>query len=198
MKNIFITALLLAALSGCASSTINYPPMISIGKDGRTSVKAPVAIKDSGIDRTGRDVFITRDSLSIIEHQPNPLVPHTQHLVTDKKGNVVGVETQVAMATSNASNTTNAIHNLWSGVAKFAIGSITAMASTIGLANAAASQASAVTNANKVTSVASTKAASSVQQAQIAADVTKATAVAAPATGTVIDATTKAMVVPVP
>lgn len=162
-----------ALLPACASVTIRGPAMIVEGEGGIQHVESAVVYKASGIDRLPmQDVEITRDRVSIIEHMPeNGSWPskRTTHYLKD--GTEVVDETP--LYASDASNTTNAIHNLWSGVVKNLAGLAASAWTAIALGGqATAAQINSSNNATKTANV-STLSNASVQKAKISADVTK-------------------------
>src|SRR4029077_11238175 len=112
-----MSIVLLSLLPACASVTVRGPAYLVQDKYGGQHVNAPVVYKASGIDRLPmQDIIITQGSVTISEHMEAASWPvkRTTHQLKD--GTLVTDEEP--MYASNASNTTNAINNLWSGVVK--------------------------------------------------------------------------------
>jgi hypothetical protein len=118
-----------------------------------------------------QDIIITQGSVTISEHMGEgwPTKTTTHYL---KDG--TAVLTQEPLYASNASNTTNAIHNLWSGVAK----NLAGLAASAWTAIALGGQATATTinSSNNATKSAAVNSAAGVEKARISADLTKALA----------------------
>ena len=156
----------------CASVSIKGPAYVVQNDKGGSRLEAPTIYKASGINRLPmQDVEITRDRVSIVEHMPEGGWPVERHTRWLKDGTPVVDEMPVYA--SNASDTTNAIHNLWSGVAKMAIGTAGSVWTALGLGAQATSAQIASTNANAKVTNTTTLSNASVEKARIAADVTK-------------------------
>jgi hypothetical protein len=157
-------------LSSCASVTVKGPAYVVIGKDGISHVEAPTVYKASGIDRLPlQDIEITRERVTITEHSPEGgyAIKRSTHYLKD--GTLV--VNQEPLYASNASNTTNAIHNLWSGVVKSISAAGFATWSVLGLG--AQATATSINAADNNARVATANTAAGVEKARIAADVTK-------------------------
>ena len=133
-------------------------------------MEAPVVYKASGIDRLPmQDIIITQNSVSISEHMDAASWPVKRTTRYMKDG--TSVTDEEPMYASNASNTTNAIHNLWSGVVKSISAAGFATWSVLGLG--AQATATSINAANNNAKVANVNTAAGVEKARIAADVTK-------------------------
>jgi len=167
-----MSIVLLSLLPACASVTVRGPAYLVQDKYGSQHVSAPVVYKASGIDRLPmQDIIITQESVTIREHMGEgwPTKTTTHYL---KDG--TPVLTQEPLYASNASNTTNAIHNLWSGVAK----NLAGLAASAWTAIALGGQATAaqINSSNNATKSAAVNSAAGVEKARISADLTKALA----------------------
>jgi len=167
-----MSIVLLSLLPACASVTVRGPAYLVQDKYGSQHVSAPVVYKASGIDRLPmQDIIITQESVTIREHMGEgwPTKTTTHYL---KDG--TPVLTQEPLYASNASNTTNAIHNLWSGVAK----NLAGLAASVWTAIALGGQATAaqINSSNNATKSAAVNSAAGVEKARISADLTKALA----------------------
>ena len=156
-------------LTSCASVTVRGPAYIVSDRYGSQHVEGPVVYKASGIDRLPmQDIHITQNTVSIVEHMGEgwPTKTTTTYL---KDG--TPVLTQEPLYASNSSNTTNAIHNLWSGVVK----NLAGLAASAWTAIALGGQATAaqINSSNNATKSAAVNSAASVEKTRIAADVTK-------------------------
>jgi len=164
-----MSIVLLSLLPACASVTVRGPAYLVQDKYGSQHVSAPVVYKASGIDRLPmQDIIITQESVTIREHMGEgwPTKTTTHYL---KDG--TPVLTQEPLYASNASNTTNAINNLWSGVVKSISAAGFATWSVLGLG--AQATATSINAANNNAKVANVNTAAGVEKARIAADVTK-------------------------
>lgn len=167
-----MSIVILTLLPACASVTVRGPATIVTDKYGSQHAEGPVVYKASGIDRLPmQDIIITRHSVTISEHMGEgwPTKTTTHYL---KDG--TQVLTQEPLYASNASNTTNAIHNLWSGVAK----NLAGLAASAWTAIALGGQATAaqINSQNNTAKSAAVNSAAGVEKARISADVTKALA----------------------
>jgi hypothetical protein len=168
-----MSVVILSLLPACASVTVRGPAYLVQDRYGGQHVNAPVVYKASGIDRLPmQDIIITQGSVTIQEHMGEgwPTKTTTHYL---KDG--TPVLTQEPLYASNASNTTNAIHNLWSGVAK----NLAGLAASAWTAIALGGQATAaqINSSNNATKTAAVNSAAGVEKARISADLTKALAV---------------------
>ena len=167
-----MSVLAITLLPACASVTVKGPAYIVQSKNGIEHLEAPVVYKAVGIDRLPlQDIEITRDHVAISEHIPeNWPVKRTTHYLKDG----TPVVNEEPLYASNASNTTNAIHNLWSGVAK----NLAGLAASAWTAIALGGQATAaqINSSNNATKSAAVNSAAGVEKARISADVTKALA----------------------
>jgi hypothetical protein len=152
--------------------TVRGPAYLVQDRYGAQHAEGPVVYKASGIDRLPmQDIVITQGSVTISEHMGEgwPTKTTTHYL---KDG--TPVLTQEPLYASNASNTTNAIHNLWSGVAK----NLAGLAASAWTAIALGGQATAaqINSSNNATKSAAVNSAAGVEKARISADLTKALA----------------------
>jgi hypothetical protein len=164
-----MSVVLLTLLPACASVTVRGPAYLVQDKYGGQHAESPVVYKASGIDRLPmQDIIITQNSVTIREHMGEgwPTKTSTHYL---KDG--TPVLTQEPLYASNASNTTNAIHNLWSGVAKNLAGLAASAWTAIALGGQAA--ATQVNSQNNAARTANLNTAAGVEKTRIAADVTK-------------------------
>jgi hypothetical protein len=164
-----MSVLAFTLLPACASVTVKGPAYLVQDKYGGQHVEAPTVYKASGIDRLPmQDILITQGSVQITEHMGEgwPVKRSTHYL---KDG--TPVVNEEPLYASNASNTTNAIHNLWSGVAK----NLAGLAASAWTAIALGGQATAaqINSPNNATKTATVNSAAGVEKARIAADVTK-------------------------
>jgi hypothetical protein len=168
-----MSIVILSLLPACASVTVRGPAYIVSDRYGAQHAEGPVVYKASGIDRLPmQDIIITQNSVTISEHMGEgwPTKTSTHYL---KDG--TPVLTQEPLYASNASNTTNAIHNLWSGVVK----NLAGLAASAWTAIALGGQATAaqINSSNNATKSAAVNSAAGVEKARISADLTKALAV---------------------